>query len=341
LKEVRVKGAPAYSTRRRALAGAFFRSGATVTACVALTLIVIVAVASGLATVMSINFLIYQHNVALQEDSGPRSLILDATARMVAAASTHSVSLFVLAVLPPLFAAYAFERYGRRLTARSDDEAKAADTGRPALLLLRSFDEDRSKLPATLSRRRLVERIVPINKRGFEETVANALARYGPIIAVSPPGVRLPALGAAKMSLPHDNWQQRVRNEAEDALAVVMMATPSAIRPGYQWEIDLAGWSLPHARLILIIGPYHQKEISRRWKNFGTAAAPYPRFKEPLSHNLIPGTHILARSSDKSWTAYGARSRTEISYITCIRSAVENCLERWNSEASYQHPTQP
>ena len=89
---------------------------------------------------------------------------------------------------------------------------------RPPVLYLRSFSDDRLRLwTATLGRPSLVERFTPRRFDRFEEVLVRHLSRYGPVIAVNPPGTRLAPLGAARETIER----------------------PTGIRP---WP---AGWPIP------------------------------------------------------------------------------------------------
>lgn len=119
----------------------------------------------------------------------------------VVLANTGSFELLMLGVvLPSLIIAHFVDRLGRRLRATSARRLLETDP-RPHILYLRSFDEDKVRMPATLTRRGLFERLSPVRSRRFEEVLVQCLTEFGPVIALSPPGTTLAALGAAKLSL--------------------------------------------------------------------------------------------------------------------------------------------
>src|SRR5262249_42685048 len=75
---------------------------------------------------------------------------------------------------------------------------RLCDPRRP-VLYLRSSGDDRLRLrTATLGRPSLVERFTFRRFDRFEAVLVRHLSRYGPVIAVNPPGARLAPLGAAR-----------------------------------------------------------------------------------------------------------------------------------------------
>src|SRR5690606_33059962 len=99
----------------------------------------------------------------------------------------ESMLLVLLGVLVVLVAVAGLDALGRRLRAASLREVLEADP-RPPVLYLRSFDEDRLALPATLHRRGLMDTLNVVRRRRFEEAVVVQLQRIGPVVAIAPPG---------------------------------------------------------------------------------------------------------------------------------------------------------
>ncbi len=140
-------------------------------------------------------------------------------------------------------------RRSRRQEAISADEAMALDP-RPPSLYLRSFRDDGVSLLAqdgsTLKRRAVGLLGLPTP----EEHMAKILARIGPLIAIGKPGEPLPELGAARLYVAHDQWQQTVTDLMQRAALVVVRVGAS---PGVLWEIEQALAQLPRHRLVLAV----------------------------------------------------------------------------------------
>jgi hypothetical protein len=233
---------------------------------------------------------------------------------------------------PAIFVLFVVDRIGRRLSAQNASERTAADPRRP-ILFLRSFDEDKLKIPSSAARAGLIARLCTLRRRRFEEILFGHLNRYGPVIAISPPGTRLPPVGAARQSLPHDAWHSRVRELAEDALCVVISGTPRQINEGLDFELMMVGSELSHQRVLLVVGPWRKRTGQDRWRRFVAWTYRYPMF-QPIAYPFVqPGTHVLAHTP-AGWYAWGARRRTDRTYGACVDAALAQGLTDWTAPAA-------
>jgi TM2 domain len=138
-------------------------------------------------------------------------------------------------------------RRSRRHEVMSADEALALDA-RPPILYLRSFRDDgeiaaEGGTPAHWALR--------LSRAGSdEETMATILARFGPVVAIGKPGESLPELGAARLYVTHDQWQQRVIDLMRQARLVVIRIGSSR---GVLWEIEQALAQVPRQRLVFAL----------------------------------------------------------------------------------------
>ncbi len=205
----------------------------------------------------------------------------------------------------------------------------------PHFLYLRSFDEDRLKVVAPSLRRGILARLVPLRRRRFEEVLVEALAPYGPVVAVSPPGTRLAPLGTARTLMPQEGWLEEVRRLAQGAMAVVLSATPGQVRGGLEEELRLLGaGGLSQARVMILRAPWRGMQQQQRWTTFVRAASRHDFFK-PLGGDWVqPGAHVVAHRESDGWTAWGARQRTDRSYLTAVREAVDHCWAEWRDSWS-------
>ena len=148
-------------------------------------------------------------------------------------------------------------RFAQRLGRRGAHDLLARDQ-RPPVLFLRSFGDDRLRLrTAALGRPSLLGRLSPNRFDSFEEVLTRHLGRYGPVVAINPPGTRLAPLGAARATIPHDQWQAQVHAWMDAARLVVIGSPPSEPTPGLLWELEQvlgaqplgpAGGGVPAAR---------------------------------------------------------------------------------------------
>jgi hypothetical protein len=233
------------------------------------------------------------------------------------------IILFFVIVAVPIFLAYLLDRLGRRLAQRSLRDTLAQDDRRH-FLYLRGFDEDGLRIDESLGRRGFLELFSPFGRPRFEEVLAEHLSSLGPVIAISGSKQRLQDLGAAKVSLGGDTWQDQVREWVGGARAVVLSATPSEVRAGLEWEIEHLATRADAPPLILVISPWPPDERRRRWEGFLATAGEWPLFRRLVEQPPPSATHILTHSREAGWIAYGARRRWDWSYAASILTAIES-----------------
>jgi hypothetical protein len=76
------------------------------------------------------------------------------------------------------------------------------------------------------------------------------MRQIGPFLAVGKPGERLAPLGAARLYVHDDEWQQTVVSLVEKAAAVVLQPEMSR---GAVWEVELVGQKVDPRRLLLLV----------------------------------------------------------------------------------------
>ena len=125
---------------------------------------------------------------------------------------------------------------------------------RPRVIYLRSFHDDgemvirgfQSMPAAVASVYGAVMLMSP------EQELAHILRRVGPVVAIGKPGEPLPELGAARLYVPHDRWQQTVFSLLDRAALVVVRVGTSA---GVMWELDQVIARVPRSKtLFLLLG---------------------------------------------------------------------------------------
>lgn len=244
----------------------------------------------------------------------------------------YALAIFLMLFLPLLNIVYYF---GRRLQAVGLRTEPSHDE-RPYFLLLRSFDEDFTKIPADLLDRGLLPRFISLKQlTRFEEVIAHALGEWAPIHAVNPPGQRLPQLGSAKISLRADgeHWRSDVEKLAKGALAIIVQATPANLsNDGLGWELDL----LSHGnfcRLLVVLGPWPSEERGVRWERFRRRVAVTSGPMADLAFVANPGwVRICARSAQKPWSFFGGKTTSDATYVHSIAAAISMHRETWVHE---------
>lgn len=239
------------------------------------------------------------------------------------------VAFLIVMLLPGLVVLFAVDLLGQRLRAATVADVLARDR-RPHYLYLRSFDEDTLKIPGLLRRRGLIGTLTVLRKVRFEEVLVRQLSMTGPVIAIAPPGAKLPPIGAARASFGNDEWQAHVEHYARTARAVVLSATPREVRAGFGWEIDLVANRMGHGRVMVVLGPWSRSQLVHRWRQFCQAVAHLPLFAPMAMAWVPPGVQVLAHSDRQGWRAWGARSRTDWTYAMAVDQATRDYLPDWS-----------
>jgi hypothetical protein len=188
---------------------------------------------------------------------------------------------------------------------------------RPPVLYLRSFTDDRLRLwTATLGRPSLVERFTPRRFDRFEEVLVRHLSRYGPVIAVNPPGTRLAPLGAVRETIEPANWQSAVAGWMAHSALIVFLAPPSRVTQGLHWELRTVAEHGQLDKALVVIPPVPAEQLQARWRALGAACAGLWSFTvaRPLAD---PRALVLAFRHGR-WDVATADTRTEWSYAAAL-----------------------
>ena len=214
-----------------------------------------------------------------------------------------------------------------RMRARAHADKLRQLDRRPAILYLRSFEDDQLSVATVLSARRPFFELFRVRGTDpFEETITWELAPYGPVIAVGRPGRSLASLGAARQYLPQDRWQEDVADLMHDSRAIVMTigatedfggkysASPRAIRRQDDLRVSAARRGDAAPALAL-----HRRRVD----GVGVDAPPLP---DDDAHVL---TAVLGPSA--TWRVTVADTRDEATY----RAAIDRSV-RWLTDANLE-----
>ena len=83
-----------------------------------------------------------------------------------------------------------------------------------------------------------------------EQELAFIFQRVGPVVAIGKPGERLPELGAARVYVSHESWQQTVLEMLERSSLVLARVGAS---PGVLWELDRVLSLAERSKVVLLI----------------------------------------------------------------------------------------
>ena len=192
---------------------------------------------------------------------------------------------------------------------------------RPPVLYLRSVTDDRLRLwTAMLGRPSLVERFTPRRFDRFEEVLVRHLSRYGPVIAVNPPGTRLAPVGAARETIEPADWQSAVAGWMARSALIVFLAPPSRVTQGLHWELRTVAEHGQWDKALVVVPPVPAEQLQARWRAFGAACAGlWPSTGAgPVAD---PRALVLAFRHGR-WDVATADTRTEWSYAAALDRAL-------------------
>jgi hypothetical protein len=148
------------------------------------------------------------------------------------------------------------------------------EDGRPPILYLRPFTEDKKKL--SFSR--------PYT---YEETLVSVLDDAGPVVAIGRPGERLPPLGAIRVyveAADDEAWRTEVRNRISTARLVVIQAGTSA---SLLWELRAVLERAAPDRIVLSFLTWRPEPSAQREKRYQAfLAASQGLFPQKLPRTL-------------------------------------------------------
>ena len=151
----------------------------------------------------------------------------------------------------------------RRLRRRSSTRFLSEDR-RPPVLYLRSFKDDE------ITSRPLRE---PGTLFSFteEEYLVEVLKDFGPCIAIGQPGENLPDLGAMRIYLADDVWQDKVRELLISSKLVVLRAGRT---PNFLWEVEQSVRNVRPQHIIVLIP--RTKNLYSRFRELASRYFPKP-----------------------------------------------------------------
>ena len=188
---------------------------------------------------------------------------------------------------------------------------------RPPVLYLRSFTDDRLRLwAATLGRPSLVERFTPRRFDRFEEVLVRHLSRYGPVIAVNPPGTRLAPLRAARETIEPTNWQSDVAGWMAHSALIVFLAPPSRVTQGLHWELRTVAEHGQLDKAFVVVPPVPAEQLQARWRALGAACAGLWPFT--VARSLADPRALVLAFRHGRWDVATADTRTEWSYAAAL-----------------------
>jgi len=160
---------------------------------------------------------------------------------------------------------YTLYARSKRCLALSAQDVLAHDT-RPPVIYLRSFKDDGRNVKTFKDSFPLWRVLHPMklwgsvlnvfDTRTEEEVLAEVLHQIGPVVGIGRPGEKLPQLGAARVYVDDDHWQQTVHGFLSQAGLVVLRLGKT---PGFFWEVEQSTSKINPTRLVVLVPLSHRK----------------------------------------------------------------------------------
>jgi hypothetical protein len=193
--------------------------------------------------------------------------------------------------------------WGRRLKLKPAGKVLSEDQ-RPSVLYLRSFKDD--KITS-----RLLRESTPLVPFTEEEYLVAVLNDFGPCIAIGQPGERLPDLGAARMYVADDQWQDKVGELLVSSKLVVLRAGQTS---NFLWEVEQSIKNVNPLKIIILIPK--MKNTYSQFRKLTNSLFPKPLPETIGDPHLYPGAASLYGYLyfDEDWTPHFAKFEFRIPY---------------------------
>src|SRR6202012_4957797 len=94
-----------------------------------------------------------------------------------------------------------------------------------------------------------------------EEGLVRHLSRYGPVVAVNPPGTRLAPVRAARETIEPANWQSAVAGWMAHSALIVFLAPPSRVTQGLHWELRTVAEHGQLDKALVVVPPLPAEQL--------------------------------------------------------------------------------
>lgn len=214
----------------------------------------------------------------------------------------------VLILIVPTFIGYLLLRTGKKYSIQRGDLILTNDA-RPPVLYLRSFkDEVNDRSMATyfksisFSNKKDLALTVPSSGFREQDALGYIFRKIGPYIALGKPGEDLPELGASKLYVSNEEWQNTIRDFFKKSKLIIFRAGKTE---GLKWELIELLETVNPLKVIMIL-PVKDEDYASfiQWANLIMPTAfpvnyPVTRsvvFNEKWEPSWLPQGQTLTKS---------------------------------------------
>jgi hypothetical protein len=207
-------------------------------------------------------------------------------------------------------------RRGLAIMQPSADELMANDRRRP-ILLLRSFSDESMSIAEAPSFALTWGQMSSLAR--MEESIADQLRPFGPLVAIGKPGESLPRLGASRNYYSDAQWQAAALELMQEALLIVVIA---GVSPGLRWELEAIARAGHRSKLLVLMPEPHRR---RRWDVIAEELRDLPGF-DGLPREVPQGLLCMHAGPGVGSTLLSALRSGKLDYDTAIQFALYGML---------------
>lgn len=236
------------------------------------------------------------------------------------------VALLILPLL--LVVGNFFQKLARANAWNSIDRLTAADP-RPPILFLRAFKDDQLAVPP--ARLGFLGRLISFGlpPHSLDTILVEEGVRFGPVVALGNPRDAFPPYGAARGYFENKDWQDAVRDLAEQSQLIVLCAEETE---SVAWEIDhvIAQGYLP--KVLFIVPPAYgdpERNVALVRRLIGKLRERYPGLAAE-AHQQTANTLALAFDDAGQPELVQSSSGSRVAYQLALRRLIRARLgEAW------------
>jgi hypothetical protein len=193
--------------------------------------------------------------------------------------------------------------WGRKIRRRQAGNVLSSDQRSP-VLYLRSFKDDE------ITSRPIRDTGMPISFTE-EEYLVDVLKDFGPCLAIGQPGETLPDLGAARIYVPDDTWQDKVRELLLSSKLVVLRAGQT---PNFLWEVEQSIRNVSPQNIIILIPK--MENLYNRFRKLAVGYFPQSLPEEIGTPDIFHGIASLHGYIyfEEDWTPHFTEFRFDIPF---------------------------
>jgi hypothetical protein len=181
---------------------------------------------------------------------GTLILLVGFAGMLLCVVASHSDNLgFILVGMLTGFIGPILMIVGRRLIRRNAVTVLRNDK-RPPILYLRSFGSDASLVDRWLDLFYMM--LFAGRYETHEQSLTKALADIGPLIAIGKPNDLIPPIGATRLYVSHDKWQEVVQQLVAASKFVILRLGPTE---GFWWELQHVAERCKPSQVLIFLTP--------------------------------------------------------------------------------------